>query len=198
MVRVRLFTALSSALLIVGGTLSIAAAPANAATRSPIVRGGTTLVSVSSPQPDSPDPNTQPVSFTMTGDTTAAGTDNAGDPCYNSYFQYNNKNIFDVTLFWFRMNTSWCENGEIVTSHNTTLHSGVDLTGEVGGWEHIGNSSITFHCYIAYGSTRSCSGNFESANGYFYNTVVGESCHDHIYEEENYKGEFFANGSTTC
>ncbi len=96
------------------------------------------------------------------------------------------------------MVTYWCYNNVIVTYHDTSVGHSITGTGVATGWEWIGSTAIDFYCYKASGSTRQCSGNSESARGYFYNILSGQSCSDFLHQYENYKGQFFWAWSTTC
>jgi hypothetical protein len=177
---------------------SAAAAPsASASAHQGSMAKATRGISSAPESPSSLPAKYKPVTVTIITATNRASASN-GDPCKSGYEQVNNNDVFGITLFWFRMNTTWCYNGLTVTSHTTTLHQGVDLTGEIGGWEWIGNSAISFHCFVTEQNTRKCAGNFESAHGYFYNVDDGFSCNDYIYEEQYYNGDWNSHGSTTC
>ena len=110
----------------------------------------------------------QEVQESVTTSVVAASPDSAGDPCNTAQRQENGKDVFGITLFWFKMQTSWCWDYRTVTIH--------------------------FHCYYAYGSTRNCSGNHEDATASFLNVVTRQVCLPFISEDENYRGQFFSSG----
>ena len=136
----------------------------------------------------------QVVQESVTTSVVAAPRDSAGDPCNTAQRQENGKNVFGITLFWFKMQTSWCWDYRIVTSHTTRIYWGVTGPGAAVGWAFIGHSGIYFACYYAYGSTRWCSGNTEEATASFHNVVTRQVCLPSITEDENYRGQFFSSG----
>jgi hypothetical protein len=136
----------------------------------------------------------QLVQVSVTTSVVAAPRDSAGDPCNTAQRQENGKNVFGITLFWFKMQTSWCWDYRIVTSHTTRIYWGVTGPGAAFGWAFIGHSGIYFTCYYAYGSTRWCSGNTEEATASFHNVVTRQVCLPSITEDENYRGQFFSSG----
>ncbi len=123
-----------------------------------------------------------------------ASRDSAGDPCNTAQRQENGTDVFGIVLFWFKMQTSWCWDYRIVTSHTTRIYWGVTGPGAAVGWAFINHSPIHFHCYVAYGSTRDCSGNHEDATASFLNVVTLQTCLPFISEDENYRGQFFSSG----
>jgi hypothetical protein len=136
----------------------------------------------------------QEVQVSVTTSIIAASRDNAGDPCNTAQRQENGTDVFGIVLFWFKMQTSWCWDYRIVTSHTTRIYWGVTGPGAAAGWAFINHSPIHFHCYIAYGSTRDCSGNHEDATASFLNVVTLQTCLPFISEDENYRGQFFSSG----
>ena len=109
----------------------------------------------------------QVVQVSVTTSVVAAPPDSAGDPCRTSQRQQNGKDAFGITLFWFKMRTSWCWDYRTVTGHTTRIYCAVTGPGAVFGWAYVSNSGIYFNCYVAYGSTRDCSGNHEEATASF-------------------------------
>jgi len=136
----------------------------------------------------------QEVQESVTTSVVAASPDSAGDPCNTAQRQENGKDVFGITLFWFKMQTSWCWDYRTVTSHTTRIYWGVTGPGAAVGWAFINHSPIHFHCYYAYGSTRNCSGNHEDATASFLNVVTRQVCLPFISEDENYRGQFFSSG----
>jgi hypothetical protein len=128
--------------------------------------------------------------------TTSSATyrNSAGDPCNTAQRQENANDVFGITLFWFKMQTSWCWDYRTVTSHTTRIYWGVTGPGHVVGWAYISNSGVHFSCYVAYGSTRQCSGNHEWAIASFHNVVTRQVCLPLINEYQNYRGQFFSDG----
>jgi hypothetical protein len=134
------------------------------------------------------------VQVSVTTSVVAAPPDSAGNPCRTSQRQQNGKDAFGITLFWFKMRASWCWDYRTVTGHTTRIYWGVTGPGAVFGWAYVSNSGIYFNCYVAYGSTRDCSGNHEEATASFLNVVTLQTCLPHIDEWENYRGQFFSSG----
>jgi hypothetical protein len=124
-------------------------------------------------------------------------TDSAGNPCATRSFEIDlvEQPLGWPTDAWYKMTTHWCWNGRIVTSHNTYQTYGITTVGSLEGWEYDGETS-GWWCYVASGSTRSCSGNTEWAQGHFkavqYNIQIG-SWSPFIQEWENYHGGFLHN-----
>jgi hypothetical protein len=101
------------------------------------------------------------------------------------------------TLFWVKMKTTWCWNGITVTSHSTILYWGVTTLGKIYGYSSLYNPAYRFNCYVASGSRRNCSGNHEWMQEDFVGTPPRD-CYLSIDQEENYKGQFFAQGHKRC
>jgi hypothetical protein len=118
----------------------------------------------------------QVVQVSVTASIVAAPPDSAGDPCRTSQRQENGKDAFGITLFWFKMQTSWCWDYRKVTGHTTRIYWGVTGPGAAFGWAYVSNSGIYFNCYVAYGSTRNWSGNHEEATASFLNVVTLQTC----------------------
>ncbi len=136
----------------------------------------------------------QVVQVSVTTSAVETTRDSAGDPCNTAQRQENGKDAFGIVLFWFKMQTSWCWDYRIVTKHTTIIYWGVTGPGAAVGWAFINHSPIYFSCYVAYGSTRQCSGNHESATASFHNVVTRQVCLPHIEEWQNYRGQFFSSG----
>jgi hypothetical protein len=138
-------------------------------------------------------------SVSVAGDSATAGVDSAGDPCRTGWAQVTYRDVFGITLWWFRMTTSWCYNGSIVTSHTTTVSHDVTGTGTATGWAWGGRSAVSFNCYVASGSSRNCSGNHESDTAQFDYIPIPSVCVVKLQEWENYRGEFFwSSAGSTC
>jgi hypothetical protein len=102
---------------------------------------------------------------------------------------------FGNVLDWLRMTTTWCWNGITVTSHKTILAWGVTTLGSIDGDSSLYNPAYSFSCYVASGSTRGCSGNHEVATEKFDNAFLKNGIAITVSEWENYKGQFFSQGS---
>ena len=103
--------------------------------------------------------------------------------------------IYGFELAWYTMTTYFCYNYVIVTTHSTNVTGGTTTLGGIGGWSYLGTpDGINFHCYVAGGGTRACSGNQEEAQGQFQACQAGY-CYDTwsptITESENYHGQFY-------
>lgn len=99
-------------------------------------------------------------------------------------------------LAWFEQTTYWCYNGQIVTSRSTRYTAGVTATGSLAGFSYKGivAGSEGWHCYQAAGSTRPCSGNTQYAEGEFEACAIKVGCEFNyidLQSSENYKGQFF-------
>jgi hypothetical protein len=127
----------------------------------------------------------------ITTDETLGGTDSAGDPCKTNTVTIRYNDVFGVNLWWFKMSTYWCWNYSIVTYHSTSVSHGVTGTGDATGWAWGGGSGPHFNCYVASGSSRNCSGNYEYATGKFDYIPIPSVCAEEIQEWENYKGSFY-------
>jgi hypothetical protein len=133
--------------------------------------------------------------------TTAEPNNAAGNSCRSDFFSWNlTQAPFGwPVLAWYKMTTYYCWNGVIVTSHSTREDGGVTASGSAAGWTYNGNvnGSVGWNCYIAYGSTRQCSGNTEYAQGSFQDCLIKFGCVDNWYpqiqEWENYHGQFLHN-----
>jgi hypothetical protein len=93
---------------------------------------------------------------------------------------------------WYEMDTYFCWNGVIVTYHSTSTKYGTTVVGKAEGWQFDGQGELGFHCYVAVGSTRNCSGNTEYRQGHFSLCVPQVGCRvgwdPTIQEWENYHG----------
>jgi hypothetical protein len=128
--------------------------------------------------------------------TLTVSRNSAGDPCKTVSFQ-NNYNGAGNMIAWLKMVTKWCYNNVIVTSHSTVLYWGVTAFGSALGW-YIEYSSprYSFNCYVASGSTRSCSGNHEWTEQFWRNGSAGVGLALTVDEWEAYKGEVATHGGT--
>ncbi|HLG60594.1 MAG TPA: hypothetical protein VKY19_01595 [Ktedonosporobacter sp.] len=102
---------------------------------------------------------------------------------------------FGNVLDWLRMTTTWCWNGLTVTSHKTVLAWGVTTLGNITGDSALFSPDFSFNCYVASGSNRGCSGNHEVATEKFDNAFLKNGIAITVNEWENYKGQFFSQGS---
>ena len=95
------------------------------------------------------------------------------------------------------MTTTWCWNGITVTSHTTVLAWGTTTLGHAAGYTGLGNPAFSFNCYVAAGAPTGggCSGNHEVATEAFLNGIDRSEVDLTINQEENYKGQFFSQGS---
>jgi hypothetical protein len=141
-----------------------------------------------------------PDNITSTADTTGAGSvkcTGSGSKEVCCQTQWHEKDAADsvsVILAWYRMTTYYCWNFKTVTYHSTSVTAGITTTGAAGGWQYDGTpDGIHFHCYVASGSTRNCSGNQEQAQGQFKACLAKcySSWSPTITESENYLGAFF-------
>jgi hypothetical protein len=127
--------------------------------------------------------------------TVVEAADKAGNFCKTAWVSVSYKDIFRIVLFWYKMTTFWCYNGRTVTTHSTSENAAVTGTGSATGWSYHGVIERSFHCYVASGSTRNCSGNFEDSQGSFQACLVKVGCYaskqPYFHEEENYRGQFF-------
>jgi hypothetical protein len=93
---------------------------------------------------------------------------------------------------WYRMDTYFCWNGSIVTYHYTTTSGGTTKYGAAGGWHFDREGDLGFHCYVAVGSHRNCSGNTEFRQAHFSECLLKIGCvggwDPQIQEWENYHG----------
>jgi len=133
----------------------------------------------------------------VTTHVTMVPQDSASDPCNTAQRQENFAPL-GFTLFWFKMQTSWCWDYRIVTRHTTVIYWGVTGWGAAVDWHFVAVTPIHFNCYIASGSTLQCSGNHEYAIATFRNGISGVECLLTINEWENYRGQFFSGASQAC
>ncbi len=151
----------------------------------------------STPQPTATstagqDPVAQVVTTSGFGPITPAPD---GTYCRTGWEQKNAEDVFGIILVWYKMTTYFCYNYVTVTSHSTNVNGGTTGTGAAAGWSYEGTpDGINFHCYVAAGSTRQCSGNQEEAQGQFH-ACQGGYCYANwsptITESENYHGVFY-------
>jgi hypothetical protein len=134
-------------------------------------------------------------SVDVTSGSDAAPNDSIGNPCATGWAMLSYKDAVGVVLFWFKMTTDWCYNFSIVTYHDTKTYFGITFTGSAGGWAFDKIIEATARCYVAYGSTRNCSGNYEDREGNFRACVVVIGCYDsaqpYLQEWETYQGNFY-------
>jgi len=100
---------------------------------------------------------------------------------------------------WFKETTYWCWNGAIVTTHTTTYDEGLTAIGIADQWEYQGivGGSEGWHCYVAAGGSRPCSGNTEYAEGQFEQCLLHLGCDGLYWNPEaqlwqNYHGGYGA------
>jgi hypothetical protein len=176
--------------LAVAGAAVANASPASASTQTPSVTAAQSAAT-------GPTAGTEDAVTTIDSETSTVdeATASAGSLCRTGWAKLSYKDVFGIVLFWYKMTTYWCYNGAIVTTHSTSENAGVTATGSATGWSYLGVIERSFHCYVASGSTRSCSGNFEDSQGSFQACIAKIGCYaskqPYIYEKENYKGEFF-------
>lgn len=180
---------MSVVLFAVLAALATVPAAASAAFAAPVRAAATVSV---------PDEQTATgTSYELTTGSSAVTTDATGARCETSWARKTEYNVFHLTLFWFQLNTYWCWNGSIVTYHNTYVTWDITTLGGDVGWLYDGTGGIAFHCYVASGSTRNCSGNYEAATAHFQLCVIKYGCIQNVYffieEWENYRGQFFTN-----
>jgi hypothetical protein len=140
---------------------------------------------------------------TTTEDPVTDSTDAAGHPCRTraTTATLTAAPIGWPELAWFKQTTYWCWNGSIVTTHTTSLNAGTTSSGAATGWTYDGvvDGSKGWHCYLANGGTRPCSGNTEYAEGAFtdcfqpvHQCPIG-SWYPFVQQWENYHGGYFHN-----
>jgi hypothetical protein len=183
----RLVLGLSAAFLAVTAGLSLSGSTALAATGS----------TAQAPQPAATAPAGQDpvVTVTTTSGFSPAAPSPDGTYCRTGWEQKNGEDSVGIILVWYKMTTYFCYNYATVTSHSTNVSGGTTTTGGIGGWSYQGTpDGINFHCYVAAGSTRNCSGNQEEAQGQFHACQAGY-CYANwsptITESENYHGTFY-------
>jgi len=161
------------------------------------IDGSTTQTPIVTPGiAGNPDPA---VAEITTEDTAIDSTDSAGHPCRTRTFE---RDLVQwpfgwPTLAWFKMRTYWCWNGSIVTTHTTNVTGGTTGSGAASGWDYGGvvSGSNGWHCYVANGGSRPCSGNTEYAEGGFTECLakcIG-SWYPFSQQWENYHGGYFHN-----
>jgi hypothetical protein len=183
----KLALGLSGAFLAVTAGLSLSGATAFAAT------GNT----VQAPQPAATTPAGQdPVATVTTTSSLSPATPMPdGTSCRTGSQMKKANDAYGFELAWYTMTTYFCYDNVTVTYHSTHVSGGTTTLGGVGGWSYNGTpDGINFHCYVAAGSTRNCSGNQEEAQGQFQACQAGY-CYDTwsptITESENYHGTFY-------
>lgn len=132
------------------------------------------------------------VKVSATSGHVATPANAGGDPCFTSWTQVTYSSL-GLAQFWIRMTTKWCENGLTVTSHSTSVTQDHGVR-----WNYY-PGSVSFNCYVAAGSARSCSGNHEHLTGANYlNGDLNITCFPSIAEWENYKGQYLSDWSDDC
>ncbi len=97
-------------------------------------------------------------------------------------------------LAWFTMDTYFCWNGKIITTHSTSEKGQATGPGQTIGWSYNGtiSGSVGWYCYVANGSSTNCSGNEEYAQGSFSQCEIKYGCiaswQPYIAEWENDHG----------
>ena len=125
-----------------------------------------------------------------------ASDDSAGDPCTtDTYTRYLIDEATQQEVAAFAMHTYFCWNNKTVTSHTTWETGSVTTLGGLEGWTYLGHDATVFHCYTAYGSSRTCSGNYEEDQGNFQECILHYGCvgswNPTIQMWENYKGKWY-------
>lgn len=120
----------------------------------------------------------------------------AGDPCVtDTYTRYLIDEATQQEVVYFAMHTYWCWDNKTVTSHTTWETGGVTTLGGMEGWTYQGHDATLFHCYAAYGSSRTCSGNYEEDQGNFQECILRVGCvgtwNPTIQMWENYQGKWY-------
>jgi hypothetical protein len=95
-----------------------------------------------------------------------------------------NGTYFGVLVWWIKMQTSWCWNGSIVTSHSTSV-------------THWTASGYTYSGSYTYACQFGCNENSENVNGdptvYFSNYAWNT----HLWQNEFFNGTWSAGWSST-
>jgi hypothetical protein len=183
----KLALGLSAAFLAVTAGVGMSGSTAFAATAS----------TVKAPQPAATAPAGQDPIVTVVTTTTTGPTNvlTNGNHCTSGSQTKKGYDALGFELTWYTMTTDFCYDYVTVTSHETHVTGGTTTLGGVGGWTYKGTpDGINFHCYVAAGSSRQCSGNQEEAQGQFQ-ACQGGYCYDNwsptITESENYHGTFY-------
>lgn len=113
-----------------------------------------------------------------------------------------------LRLSSFTVSTYFCYNGQPtgvgggwVTYHDTSYTVGITTVGSAAGWNFDGLVSNDFHCFVADGSTHSCSGNVETLEAHFETCLVKIGCVSNWYpvieEDEFFNGawDIFQDGN---
>lgn len=119
----------------------------------------------------------------------------SGDPCQTYDGEdtlYSGPSALAFVLF----TTNFCYNGVTVTSHANFYNPGVTSAGSDAGWVYVaGSQNYEWHCYVANGSTRNCSGNEEDVREQFDKCSAFRGCSSYWFpnvdQEQNYKGQHF-------
>lgn len=175
---------LSATLLLLGGLTIPLAAQAAPAQATPVAASSATAAQA------------EAVSESTSTDETANANDAAGDPCKTvTYTRFIYDAMTRATVASFSIHTYFCYNYSKVKSHSTWVTGNVTTVGGLEGWTYNGHDTIEFNCYVASGSTGSCSGNHESDQGYFQECILKVGCvgtwDPTVQEWENYKGQWF-------
>lgn len=128
-----------------------------------------------------------PSGFKVTHSTTgrlAVTRINAATSCGVTPVDEVNTTYFGVLVWWIKMQTSWCWNGTIVTSHSTSV-------------THWTASGYTYNGSYTYACEFGCNENSENVNGdptvYFSNYAWNT----HLWQNEFFNGTWNAGWSST-
>ncbi len=189
----RRFISLFIPTAMVATAMAIAVTPAYAGIASPARAGGIAAPVAHSAllQSRSAAPARSVTSTVTTGAPTVQHI-SAATTCYHNFWRQETVHVLGSTV-WARMTTSWCFNGNKVTSHSTKITEGHSI-----GWVYY-SSPIKFNCYVAHGKT-ACSGNHEkdSPGWVVGGTSSGSSCGVTLDEWETYLGNRHSSSSHFC
>jgi hypothetical protein len=156
------------------------AAPAMAATAAP-----------GAPAVTHPAAHSLPRGFEVAGTTTGSPTItrvNATTSCGTTPVDAVHGSYYGITVWWVKMQTRWCWNGNTVTSHSTSVSHWV-----TGSYHY--NASYSFSC------PNGCRENSENLSGspmvYFQSGSVGYAWNVHLWQNEFYNGAWNAGWSST-
>jgi hypothetical protein len=140
--------------------------------------------------------STSDTTLTVSSTSTIVQAPSAGDPCKNALGEAR-LSSGGVLVAYDEYGLSFCYNNVIVTSHNVSYTRGATAAGRSRGWGYYDNVYYHFSCYVAVGSTHSCSGNYEDNEDQFRRCIPILNCvqwwFPRIQLRENYRGQFFAN-----
>lgn len=127
--------------------------------------------------------------------TVRAYRDTANDPC-KTYESEDNLYVNRTLVAYVLFSTNFCYNNVIVTSKSLYFTPGVTTAGRNAGWASMGSQYYSWHCYVAHGSRRNCSGNEETeVEGFVKCNPLKPPCSAYMFpeilQEQNYKGQDF-------